>query len=416
MKLSITDISNQSLGIAKDAQNNKVFVKKAVIGDQIEVKIIKKNSKFTLAEITKIIAKSQFRKEAECKYFDDCGGCSMQHIEDNFYQNFKIQNFKNLIVKHNIPYQKEVNFTKIGQNSRRKVKFHLDNSNNICFYKSHSKHLVAISNCLMLEKEISNFNYKLQVFLNNFDKNIIKSVQICSFDNILDVVFELKITKTSLKLEEKLILFAKKYQINLGLQINREIIPLIQIAKPKLHINNFWLEVPNNIFLQATKNGLKSIITEISEFIVKIKAKEVADIYAGIGSYSFGVINETKNITAFEGIDEMTDSINKNAKKNFLSDQLQAFTRDLFINPILSEELQKYDLIIINPPRNGAESQIKEISKLQKSNITIVSCDFNSFFRDLSILSDNGFKLEKLSLIDQFYYTYHIEIVAHLRK
>jgi len=118
VKLSITDISNQSLGIAKDAQNNKVFVKKAVIGDQIEVKIIKKNSKFTLAEITKIIAKSQFRKEAECKYFDDCGGCSMQHIEDNFYQNFKIQNIKNLIVKHNIPYQKEVNFTKIGQNSR----------------------------------------------------------------------------------------------------------------------------------------------------------------------------------------------------------------------------------------------------------------------------------------------------------
>ena len=83
-------------------------------------------------------------------------------------------------------------------------------------------------------------------------------------------------------------------------------------------------------------------------------------------------------------------------------------------DPVLTSELRKYDAIIINPPRNGAESQIQEVSQLSKANIIIVSCDFNSFFRDLKILIAKGFKLQKLTLIDQFYYTSHIEIVAIL--
>ena len=121
-----------------------------------------------------------------------------------------------------------------------------------------------------------------------------------------------------------------------------------------------------------------------------------------------------KKIDAFEGVEKMTNSINNNAKKHLLSHKLQAFRRDLQKDPILTSELRKYDAIIINPPRNGAESQIQEISQLSKANIIIVSCDFNSFFRDLKILITKGFKLQKLTLIDQFYYTSHIEIVAIL--
>ena len=266
----------------------------------------------------------------------------------------------------------------------------------------------------MLEKKISDFYLKLHEFLNNFEKNLIKSIEICSFDNILDVIFEFRINKISLRSQEKLILFAKNCQINLNLIINKEITPLIQIKKPELQIENLSIIVPNSIFLQATRGGLRAINNEILNFITKVKAQNIADIYAGIGSYSFGMVERVKKIDAFEGVEKMTNSINNNAKKHLLSHKLRAFRRDLQKDPVLTSELRKYDAIIINPPRNGAESQIQEISQLSKANIIIVSCDFNSFFRDLKILIAKGFKLQKLTLIDQFYYTSHIEIVAIL--
>lgn len=415
MKLNITDLSNQALGVARDAQNNKIFIPKSIIGDEIEAKIIKKNSKFTLAKIEKIITKSQFRKEPECQYFNDCGGCSLQHLEDDFYQNYKIKNIQKLLSKASISYLKDINFIAIGKNSRRKVKFHLDHNNNIGFFEQNSNNLVKIDHCLMLEGKISNFYDKLQQFLNNFDQNIIKSIEICSFDNVLDVIFELKIKKTTLKIEEKLILFAKKCQINLNLKISQDVTPLIQIEKPKLQLGNFLIDIPNNIFLQATKKALNAINNEILEFSRKVKAQNIADIYAGIGSYSFGIADDVQKIDAFEGVDKMTDSINQNAKKYNISHKLKAFKRDLFKDPV-NEELQNYDLIIINPPRNGAGSQIDKISKLQKANLIMVSCDFNSFVRDLKILNLQNFQLQKLTLIDQFYYSHHIEIVAILKK
>lgn len=414
MKLKIEKISNQALGIAKDIDGKKYFIAKTAPNDEIDGEIIKKNSKFTLVKIKKLTKKSKFRKDPECQFFNNCGGCSLQHLEEDFYQKFKIKIIEDLLKKNEISYQNDINFIKIGKNSRRKVKFHLDNSNDIGFFEQNSNNLVKIDHCLMLEKEILDFYPKLQEFLNNFDKNLIKSIEICSFDNILDIIFEFKISEISLKLQEKLILFAKKCQINLNLAINKEIIPIIQIKKPKLQIENLLITVPNNIFLQATRGGLKAINNEISDFIAKIQGQNIADIYAGIGSYSFAITEKVKKIDAFEGIKKMTNSINNNAKQHLLSHKLQAFRRDLLKNPILTSELRKYDLIIINPPRNGAELQIIEISQLSKANLIIVSCDFNSFFRDLKILITKGFKLQKLTLIDQFYYTSHIEIIAIL--
>lgn len=414
LKLKIEKISNKALGVAKDLGGKKYFIAKTAPNDEVEGEIIKQNSKFTLVRIKKLTKKSNFRKDPECQFFNNCGGCSLQHVKEDFYQKFKIKIIEDLLEKNRISYQNAINFIKIGQNSRRKVRLHLDNGNNIGFFEQNSNNLVKINHCLMLEKKISDFYLKLQEFLNNFEKNLIKSIEICSFDNILDVIFEFKINKISLKLQEKLILFSKNCQINLSLAINKEITPLIQIKKPELQIENLSIIVPNNIFLQATRNGLKAINNEILNFITKIKAQNVADIYAGIGSYSFGMVEKVKKIDAFEGVEKMANSIDNNAKKHLLSHKLQAFKRDLLKDPILVNELREYDVIIINPPRNGAESQIKEISKLSKANIIIVSCDFNSFFRDLKILIVKGFKLQKLTLIDQFYYTSHMEIIAIL--
>ena len=142
----------------------------------------------------------------------------------------------------------------------------------------------------------------------------------------------------------------------------------------------------------------------------------VADIYAGFGAYSFAVSHLVKKITAFEGDEKMVDLINKNAAANNLANKISAECHDLFLNPIRAKELKNFDLVIINPPRNGAAPQVLEISKSVVKNLIYVSCNPQSFAHDAKILIDAGFQIKNLTALDQFYSTKHLELIAIFQK
>ncbi len=112
----------------------------------------------------------------------------------------------------------------------------------------------------------------------------------------------------------------------------------------------------------------------------------------------------------------MVNIVNINAKKNNLSHKIAAKSRDLAKNPLKNTEFENIDLVLINPPRSGARQQIEEISSSSIKNIIVISCDMKSFCQDAKILVENGFNIDKITIIDQFYYTSHIEIVTIFKK
>ncbi len=417
MQLKIENISNIGHGIGFDEDKNKIFVQGAITGDVVEAQISKKTSKFTLAQIDKIIEESKFRQKATCEYFDKCGGCSLQHLKHDFYLDFKKKNISNLLARNEIKANNELKFIEIGKNSRRRVKFHVTNDNNLGFYAQNSHDLVEIKHCLMLEKDIEALIMPLQNLLNKLPINFIETISVCKFDNIIDVVFGLKKSNISTKISNQLADFAKNAgNINLGYKIKNKTTLVYQASKPSLTLNNIRIDLPSNIFLQASAKGQKEIISQILEFIASNNIKNAIDLYSGIGTYSFSIIDKIDRIDAFEGDKKMADCINQNARKNNLTHKILAKSRDLASNPLRKNELTNYDLVIINPPRNGAKSQISKLVESDIKNIIMVSCDLNSFFKDATILIDNGFELEMINAIDQFYYTSHIEIVAIFKK
>ena len=112
----------------------------------------------------------------------------------------------------------------------------------------------------------------------------------------------------------------------------------------------------------------------------------------------------------------MVDSINKNAAANNFASKLKAEAEDLFSCPVVKRTLDKLDLAIINPPRNGASPQVLEIAKSTLKNVIYVSCNPESFTRDAKILIDSGFTITKLTALDQFYSTKHLELIAIFQK
>lgn len=414
--LKISNISNLGHGIAFDDFDQKIFVPKAISGDEIEVEISKRTNKFTSAKIIKILKESEFRTNPECEYFLRCGGCSLQHLNPDFYLEFKKKNILDSLAKNNIELKEKLEFVEVGKGSRRRVNFQITKDNQLGFFTENSNDLVKINHCLMLEKALSNLILPLQHLLKKLPKNLVSQITGCKFDNVTDVILSLKKGEISLEIIEILTDFAKTQNINLSYFQSQNLTPIYQITKPQLDLGSIKISVPANIFLQATKKGQEEIIKRILQFVSKNNCKNIADFYCGIGTYSFPLLEKANKINAFEGEEKMTNSINSNAKTLNLTHKIIAQTRDLVVSPLQTSELKNFDLAIINPPRNGAKAQILKFVESEIKNIIMVSCNLDSFIQDSKILIENGFKMKKLTAIDQFYYTTHIELIAIFTK
>ncbi len=342
-----------------------------------------------------------------CQYFPQCGGCDFLNLETSEYQNQKQQLFPKLQFS---------DWIWIDQNSRRKITLQINAQNRLGFFSKKTNNLIEVESCVIAEKQISELILPLKNFLQKQQQNFFTSCTITAFDNGLDVIFSTK-NEPEISQSRKLIDFAKEFNLNISCLIKGQISGVFLTRKNQIFYPNFKLDLDSGIFLQATKSGLAAIISEISNFLKNNpQIKNIADIYAGFGAYSFALVNLAKNISAFEGDKKMVDAINKNAALNNLSAKIKGEIRDVFKLPLTKKELERFDLIIMNPPRNGASPQALEIAKSKIKKLIYVSCNPQSFQRDCEILQSHGFAISKLTALDQFFATSHLELIAFFER
>lgn len=349
---------------------------------------------------------------SRCRFFPTCGGCSYLDISDNEYQKIKIVNLEKDLAEISTALP-PLEFFSVGPHSRRKIVLQLDAKNKLGFFAKASKELVAIDVCYVAQKEISALIVPLQNIFENFEANVVTQVAVTAFDNILDVVFSCS-RELNFSQIQKITAFAQAFKINVSYRLKNHVTPILVTQPNQIFYPNFKIDLSSDIFIQATKAGLHKITAIISDFVKNKFDKKIilADIYTGFGAYSFGIVELTKEIYAFEGSEEMTKLIAKNATKNGFNNRIKTEHRDLMLYPVSERELLKFDLAIINPPRNGAGPQIFKIGNSKLQNLIYVSCNPKTFARDAKILIEAGFKISQLTAIDQFYSSPHLEVVA----
>ncbi len=348
-----------------------------------------------------------------CPYFFDCGGCDFLDLEEKDYQKLKQKDIE--------AHYSDVDWIWVGPHSRRRINLQVDRKNELGFFGKKSNRIIEIENCFVAEAEISALILPLKKFLKSQEQNLFTQVTVTLFDNGLDLIFgvkkELNFTQT-----QKIIAFAKENNLNVSCRVKDHLAPIFQMRQNQILYPDFKINLGSDTFIQATKPGLTSITKIIRDFLTASFFKggspqlRVADIYAGFGAYSFAIQDLVKSVLAFEGDEKMVESISKNAAANNLAHKIKAEVCDLFSNPVSKRELKNFDLAIINPPRNGASPQVLEISKSELKNVIYVSCNPSSFARDAKILIDSGFKIQKLTALDQFYSTKHLELIAIFTK
>jgi 23S rRNA (uracil1939-C5)-methyltransferase len=404
MQIKIVGINSQGDGFGF-LNDKKVFISKAYTGDVIDFNIQKSSKDYIIGKLKSIIQPSKDRIESICPYFNECGGCNFLCLSNDKYYEYKMNLIKNL--GFNLS-----DFIKVYSNSRRRVVFKVKN-NKLGFFKKDSNNLIQIDNCILLENAINNLIPKLVILIK---KLFILEIAITSYENGLDLLITLK---KELDFNQNKILtdFARSCSevISISYKID-DSLPFLffQKSKPTLTFDNgVKIEINSGVFLQATLNGQKAITKII---ISDLKScKNVLDLYCGIGTYTFPLSSFTK-VCAIEGNHDMIKTLNCNIKLNKLSDKISSECRDLVNSPLLKVELNKFEGIVINPPRNGAKSQCQNIANSNVKTIVMVSCNPHTFKIDCEILLNGGYTLSYICGIDQFYETQHLEVVGIFKK
>jgi 23S rRNA (uracil1939-C5)-methyltransferase len=190
--------------------------------------------------------------------------------------------------------------------------------------------------------------------------------------------------------------------------------PIIERAKPTLRIGKATVSPPPGAFLQPTASGEETLARLTLEALHG--AKRVVDLFSGIGTFALRIA-EHAEVLAAEGDADMLAALKKAADgAGGALKEVSILRRDLLRTPLSSLEMKKFDAAVIDPPRSGARQQAEQIARAPIRKLAYVSCDPASFARDVKVLIEHGFTLTKITPVDQFRWSPHVEVVGALER
>jgi 23S rRNA (uracil1939-C5)-methyltransferase len=173
------------------------------------------------------------------------------------------------------------------------------------------------------------------------------------------------------------------------------------------------VQPPPGAFLQASGEA-EAIMTVLVQQGVG-NARRIADLFAGLGTFTFALASRA-TVDAFEQDEAALHALAEAWRKTPGLKPVKTFARDLFRAPLGVKELEPYDAVVFDPPRAGAAAQAMMLAKSEVPRLVAVSCDAGTLARDLRILVDGGYRIARVVPLDQFLFSPHVEVVAHLDR
>jgi 23S rRNA (uracil1939-C5)-methyltransferase len=167
--------------------------------------------------------------------------------------------------------------------------------------------------------------------------------------------------------------------------------------------------LPPGCFLQATAAGEAALAALVTESCGE--ANQVADLFAGVGPFALRLA-ERMRVTAVDSDQAAIAALKRAAETTPGLKPVVTEIRDLFRRPLIAAELKRHDCVVFDPPRQGAEAQARALAASAVPVIIAVSCNPTTFARDARILIDGGYRLTRVTPVDQFRYSFHVELVA----
>lgn len=413
LTVKIQSLGAQGDGIAH-CPDGTVYVPFTLPGETVAIARVKDQG--TIMSISEAAPE---RREPACRHFGPdgkngtCGGCSLQHMADEPYRGFK----RNLVVyalrSKGLDVQVDA-LVHCRPGERRRVVFAARKTEKgllLGFSQAGSHHIVDIEECpvtsdgivsrldairsigLPLASNAEPFRITVMETLSGLDISVegIKSVNDKQRRALTEIVLSMRgIARVSLSGEI-----------------------LIEPQKPVIDFDGVKISPPSGSFAQATRQAEDAMAELVLAHVGK--SKRIADLFCGSGTFALRLARLGK-VHAVEAEDRPLKALDLAARNTQGLKPVSIEKRDLFRHPVIVKELKNYDAVVFDPPRAGAEAQCKELARSTVKKIVAISCNPLSLARDLAILVEGGYRVTKVTPVDQFLWSPHVEAVATLEK
>ncbi|MEM8919617.1 MAG: class I SAM-dependent RNA methyltransferase [Pseudomonadota bacterium] len=354
-------------------------------------------------------------RDPSCRHFQECGGCTLQHLDDESYANFVTERVKYALEGQGLSPGQLFPPRISAPKSRIRASLRatrLGSELKLGFSGSGSHRIVNLEQCEIMRPELFAILAPLRSWLRplarrKHDLNI----ELTLVDQGVDLLIR-NFEPENLQQRESLAAFARENDLA-RLSVDGGYGPETQWEPEPVTVTLGRVSVsfPHASFLQATTDGQELLISKANEVVAG--SRLVADLFAGLGTFALGLSNGRK-IYAAEGSRDAIGALKlaANASKRSI------FTehRDLFRRPLSVEELNRFDAVILDPPRAGARDQVSQLAQSEVGKICYISCNPASFARDAKTLCQAGYVLEKVWPVGQFLWSTHVELVSQFSK
>jgi 23S rRNA (uracil1939-C5)-methyltransferase len=456
--LDISGMNSSGQGVGK-IEGLAIFVDGAITGEKIEAKVTEFKKNYCIGKINKIIDPSPYRTVPFCEVFDNCGGCSLQHISYNYQLKYKtgkvrdeverISGIKDIRINEIIGMENPLNY-------RNKAEYFINNpvgsEFDIGFYARGSHEVVEHKTCHICAAESNEIkNYFKELVSKNNNLNVKSLIVRKSFgaDETMVIIsaYENKNTNNpnannlnknsgavSAHTEASTSVFkglagnlAAKFPSIKSVYLNKigkhhSTYDLLLGKKTiRENLSNYGFDISPGSFFQVNTIGAEILFAAALEYAGLSGNEEVLDLYCGTGAITILIAGHCKIIIGVEVLKGAVDDAKANARLNgdknvgFVQGEALKMLRELKRKNHRQESI--FDVAIIDPPRTGMEAEVIEaIANLKIKKIVYISCNPSTLARDIKRFSEKGYSTTKIQPIDMFPHTEHVECVALISR
>lgn len=421
----LAEIAVERLGARGDGighfNGTPVFIAQALPGERVLARIDGQREGGLTASVQEWIQLAPDRAKPACRHFGQCGGCACQHMKDATYTAWKRGIAVEALSRAGVAAEKIAPLMRTPPASRRRATFAWRKTKDgvvLGFNAKASHHIVDLQECPLLSPALTALLAPLRRLLSDLFKGQAQgdlSLQLA--DNGVDALIQTDAAADLFRREAiaKLVqetpsLLRVSWQTQDGTGPE----PISEKEAPLALLGGVAVQIPPGAFLQPSSEGQAAITAQVLAGIGATRGK-VADLYAGVGSFSLPLAAGQK-VHAVEGDAAAAAALKRAGEKAALS-QLSVERRDLRHRPLLAKELDAYQGVVLDPPRTGAREQVEELASTAKvERAVMVSCNPATLSRDIAILLQASWSLDSVVPIDQFLWTPHLELTAILHR
>jgi 23S rRNA (uracil1939-C5)-methyltransferase len=420
----ITDLSHDGRGVAH-VNGKAVFVAGALAGERVRANFSGKHRRYDEATVEEVLLASPDRVAPLCAHFGVCGGCALQHLKPEAQiaakQRVLMENLERIgkvVPRHVLPPLTDSPWG-YRRKARLSVKF-VEKKGRVLvgFRESNGRYVADIARCEVLMPVVGERIADIAALIETLDgKRDIPQIEVAIGDDIAALVFR-HLHPLSARDRAALIEFAKAHGLAIFSQPGGidSVAPLWPPdARLMFRLPNYDVELEFRAldFVQVNAGMNRAMIDHALGLLDPRPTDRVLDLFCGLGNFTLPLARRAAQVTGVEGEASLVRRAGENAQRNGIANA-QFFAADLGADQRDAPWAKAdHDLLLLDPPRSGAEAVLEYLPRKSARRVVYVSCHPGSLARDAgTLVNRHGFTLSAAGAMDMFPHTAHVESIA----